>query len=140
TGGVFEGLTGGRAEVEAVIDLRDDRDAPAMRPHVTIRADDVPVDALLLHAIPDRDARADAAAGGADAGLSTKGLLASLNLEGTVDCVAAITPATGERAAAGKRIAVEVDVALNGLRALPGPLGRPGSLALEGLAGAIRVT
>ncbi len=140
TGGVFEGLTGGRAEVEAVIELRDGQGTPAMRPHVTVRADDLPVDALLLNAIPDRDAQAEGATGVAGAGLSTKGLLASLNLEGSVDCVAAITPATGERAAAGKRIAVEVDVALDGLRAMPGPLGRPGSIALQGLTGGIRVT
>jgi len=141
-GGRFTGLTGGSAQLAARIELRDAEDNPVFRPFLTVRAEDVPVDAMLINAIPDRVPGSPVGVAGSSSatqGLSPKTLLQQLNIEGYVDCVAAITPAP-DNAGPGRKIAIDVDVAIDGLRAGPDAPAGEEALRLEDLAGRIRVT
>ena len=54
-GGRFRGLTGATAEVKADIALRDDENNKEVSPDISIDAQHVPVDEILLHALPEED-------------------------------------------------------------------------------------
>ncbi len=126
--GTFTGLKGGTASVEAMVKF----DGPHAEPEVQVRADDVPVDALLLHAVAyDEDigrALERPKAGSAAA------LLSRLALEGTVGCTAVVIP--GETPGADP--AYDVTVEVNGLRARPANAAADG-VRLEDVRGRLRV-
>lgn len=84
TGGRYQPLRGGWATIEGVILFDDDGNS---QPTVVIESEDVPIDDLLLNAIPgyrSSGGELGAIAGG-DAG-SLRELLDRLRLEGRVDC------------------------------------------------------
>jgi len=135
TGGSFTGLRGGRVELAAHVQLKENG-VSVLKPSVDIKAFQVPVDDLLVHAIPDDGADGDPAA------VSAKSILQKLELGGRVDCTAAIREAGGgER---GKEdITFDVAITLEDLSARPradsaSPDER--TLGVSGASGRIRVT
>jgi len=92
TRGEFAGLSGGYAELEARVQFGE-HDTDPMIPEVRIVAFDIPVDGLLLNAVPG-----DEGEGGT---LSADRVLQNLKIEGLVDCRVAITaPRAGAMARA----------------------------------------
>lgn len=82
--GQFTGLRGGRAELRASVRFAESPGAP-MQPDVQILAYDVPVDDLLLNAVPG-----DEATDRSGQTPSADEILSRLALQGTVDCRATI--------------------------------------------------
>jgi len=131
-GGVFRGLTGGSAEIDAIIDipLNDDDDTP-VTPNIRIRAEGVPIDERLLLAIPDP--AADDAPEGEQSPASIRRMLRELRLVGDVGCEARVL-----RREDGT-LGFDVDVRVPALRARPAPTpGEAASLAVD-LAGRVAV-
>ncbi|MBX3358319.1 MAG: AsmA-like C-terminal domain-containing protein [Phycisphaeraceae bacterium] len=132
--GRFTGLRGGDADLTAVVLLPGD-DNPNTRPDITINARGVPVDDLLVNAIPDDETPGEAD-GGAARLLSTKSLLQSLRIEGFVSSLAHITTDDAGTTAA------QATVTLNSLTATPPPApgdSHPG-VSLQHLSGDIHLT
>ncbi len=124
-GGVFRGLAGGWAEIEAVVDLAIDAEpGTPVTPNVRVRAHDVPIDERLIFAIPDpaseglEGARALEAERGEQ---SVRRILRDLRLAGEVDCEAVI----GRRESGV--LGFDVDVRTSRVTASPAPT--PGSSA-----------
>lgn len=80
-GGRFSGLHGGTAEVAATVRFGTSAADP-VDPEVRITSTDVPVDELLLNAVPGEEP----AAGDPGARLNAKGILRRMDLRGRVDC------------------------------------------------------
>lgn len=140
--GRFQGIRGGSAQFGARI-LFASEQQPEFQPFFTVRATDIPVDDLLLHAIPERltlegprddEQPATAAAIDPDGGFSVKRLLHDLNLEGLVSCAADIAPLPDGRT--GFDVSVDID----SMRARPAAQGENPEAALEDLRGSVRVT
>lgn len=124
TADVFRPLRGGRGTASATVEVGEPG-SPA-RPRIHVTAEDVPVDDLLLHALPDAGPRADGTP-------SARSLLTALNLSGPVDCTAHIGPG------ADGRIAVDASVALAGLSATPAPTDPARTLRLDDIRGDVRL-
>ncbi|MFN7021335.1 MAG: hypothetical protein ACK4WH_08430 [Phycisphaerales bacterium] len=146
TRGRFAGLKGGTAELEAKVVFGDRADDPSS-PEVRIFARDVPIDDLLLSAVPGEGE--DSAESGA---LSAEAVLSRLELEGRVDCLVRIDPPSPERAGSG-RIASSfvgpillpdvdwsLEVVLDKVMARPKVGGESGGLCLRELSGSLHVT
>lgn len=86
THGTFAGLRGGRADLSAHV-LLEENGRSVLKPRLEIAAFDVPVDDLLIHAVPDDDSAAEPGA------VSAKAILRRLDLRGNVDCSASIRDA-----------------------------------------------
>lgn len=86
THGTFAGLRGGRAELSAHVLLEEDGRS-VLKPRLEIAAFDVPVDDLLIHAVPDDESAAEPGA------VSAKAILRRLDIRGNVDCSASIRDA-----------------------------------------------
>ena len=103
TGGSFAGLSGGRARVDARVDLSKPNEEGV---ELSIEAHDVPADALLLAALP----------GGLDetpAERSPSEVLRRLGVSGYIDCTAEIGPREGGE------LGYDIEVSLAGLEASP---------------------
>lgn len=143
SGARFRGLTGGTAGVSARVELnRRIGPAPAsgaawdLVPVVRVRASSIPIDELLLSALPD-DRPANAAAAAADPdGLSPQAVLRALGIRGSVDCNAMVAMQdSGE-------IGYDLDVSFDDLQAWPARSdgGPAPEVAAVGVAGRLRVT
>ncbi|TVQ62859.1 MAG: hypothetical protein EA378_03335 [Phycisphaerales bacterium] len=130
-GGAFRGLLGGSASIDAVVDLAIDApEGTPVTPTVRVRAQDVPIDERLIHAIPDPGE--DGEAGGSDQE-SVRRILRNLRLAGAVDAEVAI----GRREHGG----LGFDVELLAPRVTASPASGAGAgerLALD-LAGRVHV-
>jgi hypothetical protein len=125
-GGSFTGLGGGRAEVQATVDLSKPDEQGVQ---ITIEATEVPTDELLLAALP----------GGlepAQDGRSPSAILRRLGVAGSIGCDARIGPRDGGE------MGYDIRVGFDGLSASPAHgtgLGAP-PVALQGLAGQLIVS
>lgn len=124
--GTFAGLSGGRAEIEATVDLNQP-DERGVR--LTIRAEDVPTDELLLAALPRG---LDETAGPR----SPSAVVRRLGIAGVVDCSAVIGPR------AGGDLGYDIEVGFDGISASPAhdPGLASGALDLQGVEGRLRVS
>lgn len=127
-GGWYEGPLGGRAEITV-----DAADVNALRdgasPTIVVRSTGVPINDLLLRALPGR--AEDAAA----EGFSLRGALLAARLRGTTDLSATLGPG-----AAPTDLVYTIDAALRDASSgPPGPQGTPRS-ALRGVAGTVHAT
>jgi len=131
SGGVYRGISGGTAEVEATVSLADEHGNPIPDPipSVEIRARDIPVDARLRAAIPGYGSSEPGTPG------TLRDMLDRLGLEGDADCEALIA------ARPDGSLGYEVRATVDGLTSRPVPsLGAPaGPLALTGVRGTIEV-
>lgn len=124
-GGSFAGLSGGRAEVAATVDLhREDQHGVRME----IEASDVPTDDLLLAALP----------GGLDPlskPRSPASILRRLGVQGRIDCSAKIAPREDDT------LGYDVRVDFHDLAAGPAhPEGPAQPVRLEGLTGSLDIS
>lgn len=85
-GGVFTGLTGGSARLDATIQLTDDegRSIPDALPSITIDAENIPIDPRLLSAVPGYAS--------SDPGEGFRGIIERLSPQGFVGADATIQP------------------------------------------------
>ncbi|MEQ8770132.1 MAG: hypothetical protein RIB60_06445 [Phycisphaerales bacterium] len=131
SGGVYRGLSGGTAQVEATVALADEDGNPIRDPipSVEIHALDIPVDARLRAAIPGY-ASSDPGTPG-----TLRDMLDRLGLEGEADCEALIA------ARPDGSLGYEVRAWVDGLTSRPVPrVGAPaGPLALTDVRGTIEV-
>ncbi len=75
SGGEYRGIFGGTASVEALVDLKKIEDTRGeFVPDITIRASDVPIESLILHAVPQ-----------GSGAISPRTLLAELRPSGTIE-------------------------------------------------------
>lgn len=81
--GTYQSLRGGQADVVCTATLTAPDGSKGFLPTITINATSIPIDPLLINAIPD-DASADA--------ISAREILARLSLTGRVDATAMIAP------------------------------------------------
>jgi hypothetical protein len=130
--GEFAGLAGGSATLEAEI-LFEDGGKRTVRPTVRIAASGVPVDALLLAAVPDGGP--EQAENAEPSTRSAKDILRNLSVRGEVDCTAVITAGGGE----GTPVEYSVSVGLDRIRARPA-VGPNPALEIGDLSGAVEVT
>ena len=131
TRGTFAGLRGGRAELAANIVLRENGEH-VIKPSIRIDAAGVPVNNLLIHAVPED---ADAARTQA---VSAKSILRRLAIDGNVDCTAVIVDA----GRGDESVDYDVSVRMESLEARPRrttPDGKSAEVRITGVSGAIRV-
>lgn len=115
TGGSFRGLEGGAAHVQASAFLDDTNRLP----QVHIRAQDVPVTPLLIHAIPGpRDEQADDT-------MHARALLTRLGMRGSMNCEA--------RIGIDEDSAFAIDVSPNAMIARPESFSLSDGLVVDGL-------
>ncbi|MBX3407814.1 MAG: hypothetical protein KF869_13730 [Phycisphaeraceae bacterium] len=131
TRGTFAGLRGGRAELAANIVLRENGEN-VIRPSIRIDAAGVPVNNLLIHAVPE-DADADRIQA-----VSAKSILRRLMIDGNVDCTAVIVDA----GRGDESVDYDVSVRMESLEARPRrttPDGESAEVRITGVSGAVRV-
>jgi hypothetical protein len=147
--GRFSGLHGGTAEVEAKIHFASSATGE-VEPDVRISARDVPVDDLLLSAVPGPD---PAEGGDPNGPMNAKEILRRLDIRGVVDCgvklsAAKETPVPTELVGplGLPPVDYQVDVQLGNVTAAPvgvlgvGADGAEGGLCIRELAGSLVVT
>ncbi len=129
-GARLAGLTGGGATLDINMQNAAGND-PALAPDIRIRAESIPVDAMLLHAVREtvRRGRERGANDQPDAGFDPAALMAALNIEGVVSSDARIALNRGGDA---RYIA---EVSFDGLSARP-----EGGHVLQGVRGRIVLT
>ena len=131
SGGVYRGLTGGTAQVEATVALADEQGEPIRDPipRVEIRANEIPIDARLRAAIPGYGSSEPGTPG------TLRDMLDRLGLEGEADCEALIA------ARADGSLGYEVRASVDGLTSRPVPRvgAAAGPLALTDVRGTIEV-
>jgi len=136
--GAFSALRGGAADVTIEADLGpgENGEPKPFAPTITVNARGVPIDDLLIHAIPGpRDRRT-----AAEAGASVQQILTDLRLEGVGDCVAYIAP----RTPGTDDLGFDVRASFAGVAARPRRHGAlaPGvpRIALKNVTGGVHVT
>ncbi len=132
--GEFEGIHGGRVGVDLFVDLTMPGESGL---HLTITADDVPTDELLLAALPGGlDDPAQESPEGYSGIRSSSAVLEQLGITGAIDCVVVI-----ESRESGE-LGYDIDVAIDGLSASPkhGPDVDAVAVELEQMAGRLRVS
>ncbi len=131
SGGVYRGLTGGTARVEAHVALSDEDGNPIRDPipSVEIHASTIPLDERLRAAIPGYASSAPGTPG------TLRDMLDRLGLEGEADCEALIA------ARPDGSLGYEVRASVDGLTSRPVPrVGDPiGPLVLKDVGGVIEV-
>jgi hypothetical protein len=137
--GTFTPLSGGSVSMSALVEFTHDG-VKQTRPDVRIRASDVPLDAMLLHALPRDEAAAGEKTTGRDIQLGE--LMRRLNPSGTLSCDARITADPDAKTAPGEtpRIAYDVDVDLARARLEPRAVGGEPAFAVRGFDGHLRVS
>lgn len=125
--GRFRGLHGGQAELNATVELPDMNDpAGRVKAVVDVRARDVPIDALLLQAVPG-----SAISGLTGEAKSVRQMIELLGLSGRLDCLAHIgNDAKGE-------LGYKISIATKGVAA--SPVGAGGAITMRDLTGTIEV-
>ncbi|MEL7472336.1 MAG: hypothetical protein AAGK04_03390, partial [Planctomycetota bacterium] len=131
--GEYSTLRGGEATVSAVADLGLDADGKPkpFAPRIDVQARGVPIDDLLVHAIPGPSDRQTA-----EAGTSVRQILNDLRLVGDVDCTALIAP----RAEGDKDLGFDVHVRANSVSASPEARFASDRIAINGVSGSLRVS
>ncbi|MBX3385306.1 MAG: hypothetical protein KF768_01905 [Phycisphaeraceae bacterium] len=145
--GEYAGLTGGTASLTAVVERQKgkDEDGKPLRakPRIRIEARDIPVNELLVRAIPETEAEGGGAwyagdeerIGPPPPPLSAQEILRSLSVEGSIDCVALI----GEGPSKAQPIRHDVTVKLDGIAVEPKWRPEDRTLRLESLRGSLNV-
>lgn len=129
SGGAYRGLRGGRADVSAHIDFAQlDKDGAPFVPEVRVDATAVPVDDLLINAIPPGPPSLGE-------GRTIPEMLALLRPHGTVDCRAELWLDENEGDAA-----YTVDVKTGGLDAAPLDPDGAARVRIGGLSGTLALT
>ncbi len=131
-GGIYSGITGGRAEVSATFRLPpSDSDDDSSRPDISIVARDVPLDSLLLHALPGADPSEDSG--------SIKRILRDSGISGMGSAHVRIAPpdVLGRAGAptGGDESAFDAEIVISRAQAAPGG----GAAALDAITGTIKV-
>jgi hypothetical protein len=130
-GGSYTGLRGGRATMDATVDLLklDAPDAPFV-PNVTIRATDIPTDEFLYFALPS-------AASLSPDGRPLGDLIRDFHLEGTGDAAVQIGQLEGDDALAYGNTSYDVNIDVSKLVAKPRRTGQEHRITLADLSGKI---
>jgi hypothetical protein len=128
-GGRFRGLRGGEAELRATLTLPDAGDTGGkVAAEVDVTASGVPVEPLLIYAVPD------AALGGMDGeARNVRQLVEMLQLSGKLDCTAHI----GDRPDGS--MGYDVTIRTAGARAEPRRLAGPTGIVIEDLSAEVNV-
>tara|TARA_R110000782_G_scaffold24264_3_gene62765 strand:- start:18317 stop:22597 length:4281 start_codon:yes stop_codon:yes gene_type:complete len=137
TGGRYEGLTGGQANVEAALDQTATPPGGDTLPVVSITASGIPVDERLLAAIPGYRSTPDP-----DQPVSLRSILDNLRVAGSVECRAVIGPRSDGR------LGYDVEANLYNATARPNAAApgmvattdEPDPLVLAGMSGTVYVT
>jgi hypothetical protein len=139
--GTYRTPRGGLATVDCTVDLFAPDGTRDFIPHISIVAGAIPVDDLLIHAIPDgtsagaiEGARGGGEGGTAPAQVSARDALTALDLDGAIDIRAAIEP----RGDGTLGYTVNADVP--GLSAAPAGFTGGPSLLLRDMKGTLRVS
>lgn len=137
--GTFRPLSGGTMDLSAFVTFFTG-DKRETRPDVRIVARDVPVDALLLHALP-RDEPAPAGTPAAARELSLGELMLRLNASGVIACDARVMADPTQRADdPTPTIAYDIGVDLAGVRCAPTLPGDAPAFSIEDFRGQMRLT
>lgn len=143
--GSFRAVSGGTAAVQAHVLFRENG-VKVIKPDVRIDAVDIPIDALLLHALPP-DVQPDPSVPLHAEQIHVGNVLRDLHLSGVVNAVALITdhPDSPINNAAGPDddgpdVDYDISITLDRVRAAPTPDHQPALFALEDLAGQMRIT
>ena len=137
--GTFKPLSGGTMDLSAYVTFFTG-DKRETRPDVRIAARDVPVDALLLHALPQDDPVAPGTPLAARE-LSFGELMRRLNASGTVACDARVMADPEQRADdPTPTIAYDAQVDLAGVRCAPSLPGDAPVFTIEDFRGQMRIT
>lgn len=133
TGGEYRGLRGGRARMEATVDLikLDAPDAPFV-PNVSIKAWDIPTDDYLYFALPS-------AASLSPDGRPLGELVQDFRLQGTGNATAQIGQLEGTEAAAYGNTSYDIAIDVAGISAHPHRDKDPQRTVINNLAGNVRV-
>lgn len=134
--GTFKPLSGGTMDLSAFVTFFTG-DKRETRPDVRIIAREVPVDAMLLHALPQDDPVPD----GAPRELALGELMRRLNASGVVACDARVTADPMQRADdPTPTIAYDVGIDLAGVRCAPTLPGDAPAFTIEDFRGQMRIT
>ncbi|QYK48648.1 MAG: hypothetical protein KF838_02060 [Phycisphaeraceae bacterium] len=137
-GGTYTSLRGGNARIDATIDLFTPDGIQSFIPQVDIAAQGIPIDDLLINSIPDRkttDTR------GGPYRPTLEASLRSLNVEGTIDVVARITPKAAPDAAGKVELGYDVRASASSLYATPsGGTEADSSITLAEVNGELHLT
>ncbi len=132
SGGTYEGLTGGTADVGAAFRLPPASDPGAdARTEITIDLRDMPLDDLAIHALPGED------------GSALKRVLRGLRVQGTTEGRVHIAPldVLGRPAPDGRpATGFDAEFAIAGARAAPGDNPAPTDVLVTDATGTLRVT
>ncbi|MCW5767647.1 MAG: hypothetical protein KIT19_03110 [Phycisphaeraceae bacterium] len=137
-GGTYTSLRGGNARIDATVDLFTPDGTQSFIPRVDIAAQGIPVDDLLINSIPDRrppDTTGDPHRPTLEASLR------ALNVEGTIDVVARITPKAAPDATGKVELGYDVRASASSLYATPsGGSEAETSITLAELNGELHLT
>ncbi len=142
--GSFEGLVGGVATLEAGVALETPDGTSVFSPHLRVLASGVPVDDLLIHALPQT--RRDEADGVRSPDqISAKRVLRELNITGEVTCEATVTtrprePDQADEGASDPEIVFDVTVDFDGIVARPRTERLGSGLRLDNVQGTVHAT
>jgi hypothetical protein len=129
TSGTFRGLNGGTGDVEAYFDIPAPGAADQQaHPEITIAAKGVPLDELVIHALPEGQ-------GAGDDAPQLKPMLRRLQISGTGDADVRIA----DRPTAGRPTGFDAQVRIAGAHADPEPWPGAGSLLVSDIAGKVVV-
>lgn len=134
--GMYQTLRGGLAMVECGVDLYAPDGSQDFIPVIDINASAIPIDDLLIHAIPDKETQGEDASR-----VSVREALRGLNIDGGIDILARIAP-RGDRDAEGKiQLGYDVRAEAADLVARPAPESDEArSLELTDLRGTLLVS
>lgn len=125
SGGTYRGIFGGTASVEALVDLKKIEDVRGeFVPDITIRASDVPIENLLLNAVPQ-----------GSGAISPRALLAELRPSGTLEHAAIQVGMTAD-----DDVGYDIDLRLKEGAAAPASLSGEQRAALRAVSGRVFVS
>ncbi|MBC7773718.1 MAG: hypothetical protein H7210_14590, partial [Pyrinomonadaceae bacterium] len=137
--GTFKGLRGGELELAAYVILETNGE-PDLRPDLHVRASGIPIDDILMFALPSAVPGNTDAANGDGTGPSVTSpespvaaALRKLKLQGTLDCDAVIAPTPQND------LALKVDLGFANLTAGPFDTNAGESISLQRLSGRIKL-
>lgn len=135
-GGDYRTLRGGSASVACEADLKRPDGTSDFIPRITIDAQGIPVDDLLIHALPERDGPDDERSGA----VSTRDALRGLAIDGAIDIRARIEPRDELGPEGDVDLGYHVEAELAGLRAAPPPADPARALRIDNIRGSLLAT
>ena len=139
--GEFTGLAGGKADLKAAVTFFENGKR-VVKPDIRIAAEGLPIERLLINALPGDDGPGPDRPEGEEAARprSARRLVRELGVTGTVEASVLINASPNTTTPEDPDVDYDVSVRLETMRAEPLFQGRPSGLTLEHLAGVLRVT